>query len=122
MALGPYAITLPSISLTVVPKLTLLFAAATDTFDLSDRSGDPPSPPSKTARMFWVMGACHNGDFQKKKERKREGQKPNPAPDVKLRIPPGLNREGGRKLVPVRRRRYIPGRIYRACRGPHVGI
>ena len=49
-------------SLTVVPKLTWLFAAATDAFDLSDRSADPPSPPSKTARMFWVLGACHNVD------------------------------------------------------------
>jgi hypothetical protein len=62
MALGPYAIMLPSVSLTVVLKLTLLFAAATDAFDLSDRSADPPSPPSKTARMFWVLGACHNVD------------------------------------------------------------
>ena len=62
MALGLYAITLPSVSLTVVPKLTLLLAAATDDFDLSDRSGDKTSPPSKTAQVHAFDLSDRSGD------------------------------------------------------------
>ena len=36
----------------IVPKRTFLFAATMNNFDLSDPSGDPPNPPSKTDRML----------------------------------------------------------------------